>query len=78
MLNVKKAYLVEFAVKVRVVADIPEIELTEEEEETLIGNMAIQKIRQHARDDNQYPYIENLAFIEEDIEVPYGSLDDEN
>lgn len=72
----KKAYLVEYSIRTRVIVPTPDEDLTEEKLLDLVNNVARRKIRENIKDDNGYPYEENIVEIKQDTEVPYDPISD--
>lgn len=74
----KKAVLVEFSILTRVIVDVPEGQSVDSDEmfETT-GGKALDNIRRYVSEDIHYPYLENIVEINEDTEVPFGTLDED-
>jgi hypothetical protein len=69
----KKAVLVNFSTWVRVVVDLPEgADPSDDQYFDTISEAAIKQFRKYVREDDDYPYPENIREIEEDVELPYG------
>lgn len=82
----KKAFLVDVDITTRVVVDVPvDFDFENQEspnyEEVLekIGKAGVQQFRKYVKEEDDYPYLDNVGEIEVDDEVPYGEApEDEN
>lgn len=72
----RKAYLVEYAIKTRVVVPTPNRELTEEELFKYVATTARNKIIANMEYDNTYPYNQDIVEIKQDTELPYDPIND--
>lgn len=72
----KKAYLVDFNIMMRVTHETDNT-LSKEHNERLISEKALDKLREYVTTSGDFPYTENITSIVDDIEVPYGTLEDE-
>lgn len=69
----KKAVLVNFGIKTRVIVDIPEGKTLDDDEVfDMVSDAAIKQIKHYAATDDSFPYPENIIEIDYDYELPYG------
>lgn len=71
----KKAVLVDFSTRVRVIVELPkDANVNDDEHFDTIAEAAVKQVRDHFYSDSRYPYYDNIMDIDEDFEIPFGTL----